>query len=736
VRQKYGADRVAQIITYGKMQAKGVLRDVGRVFGVPHEDMDRFTKLVPNELKMTLEKALQVEPRIQEWLDRDPRMQDVMNMAMKLEGLHRHAGIHAAGVIIADNPITHYCPLYQSADGDWMTQFDWVSCETIGLIKFDFLGLKTLTAIQKTEEWLRQRGQPDFRIENIPYDDPGMYQLIARGDTIGVFQLESSGMQDLCRKIQPTNFEDITAINALYRPGPLGSGMVDDFINRKKGTTPITYDLAQLEPILRETYGIIVYQEQVQRIAVELASYTLGGADLLRRAMGKKKPEEMAKQREFFLSGARKNGHNPQVAENIFNLMEKFAEYGFNKSHAAAYMMVAAQTAYLKAHFPVEFYAAQMTIESGNTEQISRFIEDARRHGITVLAPHLNESEAAFTPVGESSIRFGMSSIKGVGEAAVAHLVEERRKNGAYKDLIDVIRRVDGRAVNKRVFEALIKAGVLDFSGIPRARMMAALPNALKSGERFHRDQETSQTMLFSGDDLSMTQKSFWEGYAQVAEWELTQKLGLEFDVLGSFLSGHPLEKYLAKSELYITTTLSQIQNKAADSKATVSGVVLEKRERRTRKGDKMMYVTIGDLTGTADVIVFPEAFRKFEAVLRSGEPLLVSGEVSRDQMSQQGQLRVGRDGLIRSLEQLTVSKRAEVHITMEDSADGTKMLHVAEVLKRYPGSCPTFLRVKGKVGEARLRLPSELQVELSDSMVKEIVDLCGAHSVHFVADA
>ncbi|HWP34449.1 MAG TPA: DNA polymerase III subunit alpha, partial [Thermodesulfobacteriota bacterium] len=497
VCQKYGRDRVAQIITFGSLQARAAIRDVGRVLDLPYGEVDRIAKLVPNVLNITLDEALEQEPRLRELAARDATVGKLIAHARAIEGLFRHASVHAAGVVISDRPLVEHLPLYRGTKGELVTQFAMNDVERIGLVKFDFLGLKTLTVLDRACRLVKASRGETVDLQLLPLDDPQTYALLARGDTTGVFQLESSGIRELAVRLKPERFDDIVALLSLYRPGPLESGMVDDFIRRRHGRTPVSYPLPQLEPVLKDTYGVIVYQEQVMQIAQVVASYSLGEADLLRRAMGKKKPEEMAAQRTRFVEGAVRNGVSAEKARAIFDLMEKFAGYGFNRAHSAAYALITYQTAYLKAHYRPEFMAALLTCDMGDTDKVIRYLADCRDAGIAVLPPCVNASEAEFTVVG-GAIRFGLAGVKNVGTQAVESILEARRAGGPFTDLFDFCERVDLRRVNRRVIEALIKCGAFDSLGAPRAALLASLDRAMEAGVARQREREMGQATLFA----------------------------------------------------------------------------------------------------------------------------------------------------------------------------------------------------------------------------------------------
>ena len=497
VMDKYGKDKVAQIITFGKMQARAVIRDVGRVMDIPYAEVDRIAKLIPGTLNITLDQALEQEPRLKELVNKDPRMESLFNIAKSLEGLTRHASTHAAGIVIANKPLMDYLPLYRGQNGEVMTQYTMKDVEKIGLVKFDFLGLKTLTVVDQAIKLVEKEKGVKLDLSQIPLDDPETYALLSSGSTLGIFQLESSGMRDLLIKLKPEHFTDIIALVALYRPGPLGSGMVDEFIKRKQGKESIQYDIKDLEEILKDTYGVIVYQEQVMRIASTLANFSLEDADILRRAMGKKDPKEMEKQKEKFLEGARKNKIPLKKAERTFDLMAKFAEYGFNKSHSAAYALIAYQTAYLKSHHPVEFMAASLTCEVQNPDKIVRFIAECREMGIEILPPHINESDKKFTVVGDK-IRFGLAGVKNVGDAAIDVILADRETGGPFRSLHDFCSRIDSRKVNRRVIESLIKCGAFDFSKVHRSQMLAALEEIIEHSQLTQKKKGEPQLSMWA----------------------------------------------------------------------------------------------------------------------------------------------------------------------------------------------------------------------------------------------
>lgn len=638
VTQKYGSENVCQIITFGKLQARAVIKDVCRVLGMSFSDSDQLTKLVPEELDITLDRALELEPQLKEKMKADRRIEQVISYARSLEGLYRNVGVHAAGVIITEKPIVHYCPLFRVKDENWVTQFDKDFAEAIGLIKFDFLGLKTLTVIDQTVRLMK-----GFHLDQMNYQDPKVFALISSGDTDGVFQVESSGMKDLCMRVQPSSLEDLTAINALYRPGPLGSGMVDDFIDRKHGRKPISYELPALEPILKDTYGVILYQEQVMKIARDLGGYSLGQADLLRRAMGKKKPEEMAKHRKIFVDGAVKLGFPESKAALIFDLMAKFAEYGFNKSHSTAYGILTYQTAYLKTHDPIAFMAALMTTEMDNTDKLAKYLSDVRSHKIVILPPDVNRSGPKFS-VEDHAIRFGLEAIKGVGHIAVEVILEAREK-GSFKNILDFFQRVSTRKVNKKVLESLCLVGALDsIAEVNRASLFASLESLMKYASEQQAEKESGQISLFDSFEWDHIPKSepVSNLFKDQPDWILSKKLAYERDLVGFYISGHPMEGWeeVFDSGLERKSGLTSLE-KAKDrwkksqqkkiSQIKIAGILIGLKEITTKKGQKMAFAQVEDLRGKIEVIFFPDSYKvfskKISSFLQEAEPVFIEGD-------------------------------------------------------------------------------------------------------------
>jgi DNA polymerase-3 subunit alpha len=638
VKDKYGADRVAQIATFGTLKAKAAIKDVGRALGFSFAETDAIAKLIPapkQGFDYPLTESIKMEPRLQDLLKTDPRVKNLMDHALRLEGLTRHASTHAAGVVLSNLPLVDHLPLFVDKEGGIVTQFDMGSVEKIGLVKFDFLGLKTLTLIYDCLKLIETTREVKVDLEHLPLDDKQTYRLLCNGNTTGVFQLESTGIREMTVKIRPNCFEDLVAILALYRPGPLDSGMAEEYIKRKHGKEKIKYLHPLLEPVLKDTYGVIVYQEQVMQIAQVLGGYSMGDADILRRAMGKKDPEEMAAQRQRFVEGAQKKKIDAQRAAEIFDQMETFARYGFNKSHSAAYALVSYQTAFLKTHYPVEFMAGLMTSEMGDTDKVIKNLAECREREIEVLAPDINESRAHFTPVGDK-IRFGLAAVKNVGEKAVEVILESCAKEGSFDSLYDFCRRVDLTAVNRRVIESLIKCGAFDSTQMSRARMLAALDEAIRVGQVFQRDSQSNQIDIFGllGGDSKAAKKP-GHVYPQVEEWSSQQSLAFEKEALGFYITGHPLDKYDRVIKRITSGTIAELKEKAATGDVKISGVVSALKLRNTKKGDRYGSFNLEDKSGFVEVVAWPDVYRKSVEFLNSDDPIYVKGrmEVGEERM-------------------------------------------------------------------------------------------------------
>lgn len=639
VAEMYGRDAVSQIITFGTMAAKAVIRDVGRVLGHPFGFVDRISKLVPPDPGMTLEKAFIAEPALQELYDADEEVKELIDKCRILEGCTRNAGKHAGGVVISPTAITDFAPIYCDAEGNFpVTQFDKNDVETAGLVKFDFLGLRTLTiidwALGLVNPRLKKAGKPPVRIEAIPLDDARSFRNLQDAKTTAVFQLESRGMKELIKRLQPDCFEDIIALVALFRPGPLQSGMVDNFIDRKHGREAISYpdekwQHESLKEILEPTYGIILYQEQVMQIAQVLSGYTLGGADMLRRAMGKKKPEEMAKQRAVFQEGAEKNGVDGELAMKIFDLVEKFAGYGFNKSHSAAYALVSYQTLWLKTHYPAEFMAAVMTADMDNTEKVVGLVDECKNMGLTVLPPDINSGLYRFNVDDNGAIVYGIGAIKGVGEGPIEAILEARNKGGYFKDLFDFCARIDLKKVNKRVIEKLILAGALDRLGPHRAAMMASVDDAVRAASQHHQAEAFGQADMFGV--LTDAPEEVEQKYTQVPEWPEKVRLEGERETLGLYLTGHPVDEYLKELTKYTSCRLNEAAPTRRDQSLTVAGLVIAARVMTTKRGTRIGLMTLDDRSGRMEVMLYSEALDRYAEWLEKDKILVVSGQVSFD---------------------------------------------------------------------------------------------------------
>lgn len=624
VANKYGRDSVCQIITFGTMKARGVIRDVGRSLNIPLGEVDRIAKLVPEGPGVSLDKAIREEPELKRLEEGEGQGRKLLIISRALEGLTRHASTHASGVVISDKPLVKYLPLFKGSRDEIMTQYTMDRIEQLGLIKFDFLGLKTLTVIKQALKLIAETTDAKVDIDKISLNDAATYRLCSEGRTTGVFQLESAGMKELLRGLKPEVFEDIIALVALYRPGPLGSNMVNAFIDGKHGKSKIKYFLPQLEPILKETYGVILYQEQVMRIAQTLSNYTLAEADELRKAIGKKKPEVMAKHRARFIEGATENGVERKTAERLFMLIEKFGGYGFNKSHSAAYAMIAYQTAYLKAHYPVQFMAALLTQDMGNQDKTIKNIAECHGMGIEILPPDINESKADFSVVGEK-IRFGLAAVKNVGLKAVESVIEEREAHGPFRDLMDFCQRVEGSKVNHRVLEGLIECGAFDFTGVYRSRLFGSLDNLLRICGS---NQDPNQLNMFGSMDFG---NGAFEGLIEMpdcAEWDDRERLRREKEALGFYITGHPLARFQKQIAHLTTCAIQDLPSQKDKRLIKIAGVVGNVKLKRTKRGDKMAILDVEDLTGSVQIVCFPDLFKSASPLLKGDEPLLITGNV------------------------------------------------------------------------------------------------------------
>ena len=716
VKEKYGADSVSQIATFGTLGSKSVIRDVGRVLEMPYNMCDQLSKLVPIEgvKPVSLEKALALEPQLKERFDNEEEVRELFALAQKLEDLTRNIGMHAGGVLIAPGKLTDFCPLYCAQGSESVvSQFDKDDVEQIGLVKFDFLGLRTLTiidwAVRYVRDLKRAAGEDDtFTVDNLPLDDTASYRLLKACNTTAVFQLESRGMKDLIRRLQPDTFEDIVALVALFRPGPLQSGMVDDFINRKHGKARVDYMHPNLEGTLKPTYGVIVYQEQVMQIAQILGGYSLGSADMLRRAMGKKKAEEMAEHRSIFVAGATERDVDPKKAEYLFDLMEKFAEYGFNKSHSAAYALVAYQTAYLKAHYPAAFMASTMSSDMDDTDKVHIFYEDCLTNGLEVLPPDVNASGYRFVPVNHKQIRYGLGAIKGTGEAAINAMVAARAEGGPFKDLFDLCRRVDKRIVNRRVLESLVRAGAFDSINDHRASLLASVGVALSSAEQASRS--ANQNSLF---ELFDDEAGHQVHLVEAARWSETDQLLQEKTSLGYYFSGHPFTAYAKELSGFVRTKLKNLSPQPTP--VLMAGVIYATRSMMTRRG-KMAFVALDDGTAQVEVSVFSELFDANRELLKEDRLLVVEGKVSNDQYS--GGLRVNAEKLMDIAGARTRFAKA-MNISCNGQADAGKLL---ELLSPYRnGGCPVTVSYHNGSASCVVELGESWRVQLHDNLLQSL---------------
>mgnify|MGYP000365595028 CR=1 FL=1 len=751
VTNKYGKNNVGQIITYGQLKARACIKDVGRALGLGYGDTDRIAKLVPDELKITLQSALDREPRLREAYDTDPKVKTLFDIALRLENLNRQAGMHAAGIVISEDPLWEMVPVCRGANDEIVTQYAKEEVEEAGLVKFDFLGLKTLTvidtAVRLINDQRKRAGEPDFNIRAVPMDDRGVFEMISKGDTTGVFQLESGGFQTLLQKLRPDVFEDIVAAVALYRPGPLGTGMVDDFIDCKHGRKSIVYPHPWLEDTLKETYGAIVYQEQVMKIAQIMADYTLGGADKLRRAMGKKKAKVMDEQRLIFVEGASNKGVPEEKSNEIFDLMAYFAGYGFNKSHSAAYALITYHTAYLKVHYPVEFMAALMTCDRENTDKVVRFINEAKGMKIQVLPPDVNESDLDFSVV-EGKIRFGLGAIKGVGESAIESVLEGRDKaGGSFKSLYGFCENVDLKRVNKRVLEAMMRAGAFDSVGLAkddrdnilslcssRARMMGAIPTAMDRGQKARADRDTGQSSLF-GMFAAASPKPSEDYYPDVEAWTDKELLANEKSSIGFYVTGHPLDRYEQEVKSYASHNTSTVRKLRHRDEVTLAGVINTLREKSLKSGNgRMAFIDFEDRDGQLEVICFSKAYAEAEEVLKSDEPLLIKGTLSVEGEAGNFSYKIRMQEATRLVD-VRKAKVRRVRIELDTNIiDRTHMDRLAGVLQRFPGNCTTELSLRIETAEASghnvMTLGEAFKVEPSDDMMIAVERLFGRRVV------
>ncbi|MBB6341396.1 DNA polymerase-3 subunit alpha [Pseudomonas fluvialis] len=750
VAEAYGRNAVSQIITFGTMAAKAVVRDVARVQGKSYGLADRLSKMIPFEVGMTLEKAYEMEEPLRDFLKTDEEAAEIWEMSLKLEGICRGTGKHAGGVVIAPTKLTDFSPIACDEEGGGLvTQFDKDDVEAAGLVKFDFLGLRTLTIIKWAMETINReqakQGLPDLNIDFIPLDDKPTYQMLQKAETTAVFQLESRGMKELIKKLKPDCLEDLIALVALFRPGPLQSGMVDDFINRKHGRAEVSYphpdyQYAGLEPVLKPTYGIILYQEQVMQIAQVMAGYTLGGADMLRRAMGKKKPEEMAKQRGGFIEGCANNGIDANLAGNIFDLVEKFAGYGFNKSHSAAYGLVSYQTAWLKAHYPAPFMAAVLSADMHNTDKVVILIEECRSMKLRLDAPDVNTSEFKFTVNDDGRIVYGLGAIKGVGEGPVEAISESRASGGPFKDLFDFCARVDLKRINKRTLEALIRSGALDRLGphyqdelkayqatvnLNRAVLLAAMEEAIAAAEQTARSHDSGHMDLFGGV-FAEPEADVYANHRRTREWTLKERLRGEKETLGLYLTGHPIDEYEGEVRRFARQRI--IDLKPARDTQTVAGLIVNLRVMKNKKGDKMGFVTLDDRSGRIEASLFADAFASNQALLQNDALVVIEGEVSQDDFSGGLRLRAKRVmGLEEARTALAESLRVRV---TQDALKPDRLRWLGELLGKHKGACPLSVDYAGSEAKALLQLGEQWRIDPADNLIQALRDQFGKDNV------
>lgn len=729
VAQHYGRESVSQIITFGTMAAKAVVRDVGRVLDHPYGFVDKIAKLIPFELGITLDKALTDSEELKERYDNDDDVRTIIDLALKLEGVSRNAGKHAGGVVISPGKLTDFTPLYcEQGTHNYVTQFDKDDVEAIGLVKFDFLGLRTLTIINWAVQAINKTRDEKINIDLIPTDDEKSFDLLKACQTTAVFQLESRGMKDLIHRLQPDCFEDIVALVALFRPGPLQSGMVDDFIDRKHGRAKVEYPHPALEPILQPTYGVILYQEQVMQIAQVLAGYSLGAADILRRAMGKKKPEEMAKQRAIFTEGALRNKVDEKTATYIFDLMEKFAGYGFNKSHSAAYALVAYQTAWLKAHFPAEFMAAVLSSDMDNTDKVVIFVEECEQMELTIKPPAVNVGEYQFAVNKEGDIEYGLGAIKGAGGSALENILACREADGPFKSFYDFCKRVDSRKVTKRVVEALIKSGAMDDLGPHRASMLATLPQMMQAADQYEQNKERQQDDLFASD-ATEEDDHFAPEFQPVDPWPNKKFLQYEKDSLGYYFSGHPYDDYEPEIRRFVSAKIKHLQKYMNDS-VTIAGMISSVRFTKTKRGKPLAFISLDDRSGKVDIVLFSEVFEASKHLLERDQVVVIEGDVSKDDYT--GGFRMSArtvTGIDKARNAL--ARRLLLHVD-EAAMQDDFVASLQEALRPHQGGhCPVYIHYKKQNAHAMLPLGQQWKVTLSDDLLYGLRKLLEAEAVN-----
>jgi len=742
VSKKYGNDRVAQIITFGTMAARAAVRDVGRALGIPYARVDTIAKMIPWEPNITIEKALKMESRLKELMKNDEDIKKLIETASSLEGLARHASTHAAGIVLSRKPLTDYVPLQKTAEGEICTQYAMTELEELGLLKMDFLGLRTLTVISNALKIIKHTRGEMVDINKIPLDDKKVYKMLSKGNCAGIFQLESDGMRDLVKRLKPENIEDITALLALYRPGPLGSGMIEDFINRKKGTIEIKYAHPQLESILKETYGVIVYQEQVMKIASELAGFTLGQADILRKAIGKKQKGVMEKQRELFIKGAQKNNIKKNTAVEIFDLIAYFAGYGFNKSHSVSYAFISYQTAYLKTHYTLEYMASLLTSIMGNNDKVALYIKECRNMNIEILPPDINQSLVNFTVVGGKAIRFGLAAVKNVGEKAIKSIIDEHKRNSNFTSLLDFCQRVDLRVVNKRVIESLIKCGAFDSIGARRSQLLAFLDVSLKNGQEYQKSKRNGQTSifdLFEENNPDKNSGNYQDRLPDISEFSKNELLAMEKEMLGLYISYHPLNDYRERLKKIITSTSIELTNLSDKSRVVLAGVINNLKRKSTKNGNLMAFITLEDLEGTVEIIAFPKVYEKYKEMIKKDEIIITEGRID----VAEGKTKIIAEK-ISLLEKYVENKRPtlkteeknqnfteELHLEISTGENESDLLRkLKELFHGYPGKSQVVLHFKDKDKTILHAIDKKYSVNIGDKFMEEIRGVLGDEKI------
>lgn len=721
-----GPDYVCQIITFGKLKAKAVIRDVGRALGVPLSEVDEVAKMIP-DMSKNLAKAIEEVPAIEEKCGETPEKAQMLEVAKLLEGLPRHASTHAAGVVVSDKPLCEYLPLFRGKEGETITQFDMNYTEKQGLVKFDFLGLRNLTVIKNCIGLIEKQGKEPPDLLHLDYEDKKTFELLQNSDTTGVFQLESSGMKELISRLKPASFSDIVALVALYRPGPLDSGMADSYVERKHGREKVEYLFPELEQVLDETYGVILYQEQVMKIGGVLANYTMAQADGLRKAMGKKKVDMMEEHRKLFMGGAKENGHDPKKAEELFNLMEKFGGYGFNKSHSAAYALISYQTAYLKANFPIEFIAALMTSERSNSDAVLKYIDECRVHDIKVLPPAVNKSDVFFT-VEDGAIRFGMAAIKGVGDSIVEIIVKIREKDGPFESLYDFCERISTNKANKKVLEALIKCGAFDSTGDKRSQMMAVLEDALDHGSRIQKEKADSQLDLFADSGMGVSLPTSIPKMPNIDEWEDNTLLELEKESLGFYITGHPMDKYSDIIKKYASHNTTTLQDVANERMIRIGGTLKVLKIHKTKKGDMMAFCAIEDQAATVEVVVFPNLYAKTHTFLSQEQIVILEAEVQKTENA----VKLLGEKIV-PIDQAETEWTSGIVIQVDAEKHGMDVFdQLKPVVERYPGDCIALfkIRIDQDHPEVMVKLGDEYRADAHPEFFNEVEKILGPDTI------